>query len=177
MARRNPPAATQNGGFRRATPCINEMQCNAAQPTLRRYSLTVTKKRSPRHVEGNAWRSTCPERSGRRSTCADSRGVGARRPRRLGSPQVVSARGADDFSPVVNQGAAQKSALHPAGELQPLERRIALLGFGLGGADHKAFVRVDQRDVGVESRRDVALVGEPEALRWNPAQKLGHAVV
>src|SRR5262245_49655538 len=54
MARRNPPAATQNGGFRRATPCINEMQCNAAQPTLRRCSLTVTKKRSPRHVEGNA---------------------------------------------------------------------------------------------------------------------------
>src|SRR5262247_4922540 len=71
MARRNPPVATQNGGVRRATPCINEMQCNAAQPTLRPYSLTVTKKRSPRHVEGNAWRSTCPERSGRRSTCVD----------------------------------------------------------------------------------------------------------
>ena len=78
---------------------------------------------------------------------------------------------------MVDQGAAQEGALHPTAELLPFKRRIALLGFRLGRVNHEALVRVDQRDVGVEARCDIALVEQAEPPRRVPGQKLGHAIV
>src|SRR5262245_22600003 len=101
--------------------------------------------------------------------------------KRQGSPrrplQISPACRPDDVAAVVDQGTAQEGALHPAGEFHPFERGVALHGFRLGGADHEAFVRVDQRNVGVVAGRDIALAQQPEALCRLPAQELGHVVV
>src|SRR5262249_47976759 len=95
----------------------------------------------------------------------------------LRPPQIAAARRPDHVAIVVAERAAQERALHPAGELLALERRIALLRFRLLRAHHEAFVRIDQRDVGVETRRDVALVAQAKTLRRVPAEQLGHVVV
>jgi hypothetical protein len=79
--------------------------------------------------------------------------------------QILPARRTDDLPIIIDQAAAKESALHPAGERDALERRVALVGFGLGGADDEAFVRIDEGNVGVVAGRDVALGRKAEALR------------
>src|SRR5215831_18682723 len=85
-------------------------------------------------------------------------------------PHVLTARRSDDVAVVVDQSAAQKRALHPTGKFLPLERRISLLGFRLRSPNHKAFMWVDESDVGVETGSDIPLAEKAEALGRLEAQ-------
>jgi len=69
---------------------------------------------------------------------------------------------------MTDRNASQESGLDPTGELQPLEGGIALFGFGLGGVHREAFMRVDERDVGIVTRGDIPLAEQPKSLRWLP---------
>ena len=104
--------------------------------------------------------------------------------RKGGKPEVRPAVGAD-----IHRAAGRRScrrhrsmrpeecAFHPAGEFDAFEGRIALMGFGFRGANHKFGMRIDENDVGVVAGRDVAFAEQAEPLRRVPAQKLGHVVV
>src|SRR5215831_470324 len=89
----------------------------------------------------------------------------------------MTERSSSDFAAIIDRGAAQEGGLDPARELEPLEGRIALFGFGLGGVNQEAFVRVHERDVGIETRSDIALGEQTKPLRRLEAQKLSHMVV
>src|SRR5262249_37673302 len=88
--------------------------------------------------------------------------------------QVLTQRSSSDVPAIIDRDAAQERGLDPTRELQPLERRIALFGFGLGGVDHEALMWVHEGDVGIEARSDVALAEQTKPLRRLEAQKLGH---
>src|SRR5262249_8973498 len=90
---------------------------------------------------------------------------------------VLTARWSDDVAAMIDESAPQEGALHPTGEMEALEGRVTLLGFRLVGAYHESLMRVDQRNVGVKARSNIALVAQAEPLRRVPAQKLGHVVV
>src|SRR5262249_23306294 len=81
---------------------------------------------------------------------ADRRGLLLDRPM-----QIAAARRANDVTLMIDQGAAQKRTLDAAGEHLPLERRIALLGFRLGGANSEALIRIEQNDIGIVAGGDV----------------------
>jgi hypothetical protein len=53
----------------------------------------------------------------------------------VGAMQVLAAWRSQNLSTIVHQRAAQECRHNLCGELQSLERRVALLGFGLRGAD------------------------------------------
>src|SRR6478672_11156906 len=91
--------------------------------------------------------------------------------------QVSAPRRSDDVSMIKHRNATQEGGLDPASELDPLERRIALHGFGVGGANDEALMRVDERDVGIVTGGDIALAEQAEPLRRLEAQKLGHVLV
>src|SRR5215470_8902715 len=86
----------------------------------------------------------------------------------LRPPQVVTPRGADDLPVLTDRNPSQESGLDPTRELQPLEGGIALFGFGLGGVHREAFMRVDEGDVRIVTRSDIALAEQPKSLRWFP---------
>ena len=56
-------------------------------------------------------------------------------------------------------------------------KAIFLVGFRLGTADHKAFMRVNERDVGIVTWGDIALAEQAKPLRRVPTQKLSHVIV
>jgi hypothetical protein len=58
---------------------------------------------------------------------------------------------------VKDRNTAQECCLDPTREFQPFEGRVALFGFGLGGVNPETFMRVDESDIGVITRSDVAL--------------------
>src|SRR5215813_9702265 len=91
--------------------------------------------------------------------------------------QVLTQRSSSDVPAIIDRDAAQEGGLDPTRELQPLEGRIALFGFGLAGMDQEAFMRVHERDVGIETRSDIALAEQTKPLRRPEAQKLSHVVV
>src|SRR5262252_2177320 len=86
----------------------------------------------------------------------------------LRPPQVVTPRGADDLPVLTDRNASQESGLDPTREFQPLEGGIALFGFGLGGVHREAFMRVDEDDVGIVARSNIALAEQTKSLRWLP---------
>src|SRR5215813_9822243 len=91
--------------------------------------------------------------------------------------QILTQRSSSDLPAIIDRDAAQEGGLDPTRELQPLEGRIALFGFGLSRLDQEAFMWVHESDVGIETRSDVALAEQAKALRRLEAQKLGHMVV
>src|SRR5262245_51144834 len=91
------------------------------------------------------------------------------------APQIFAARWSDGFSIVVDEHTPKKGALDPTGELKAFEWRVALLGGRVGSAAHEAFVRIDEREVGIVAGSDVALPVQAEPPGRIPAQKLRHA--
>src|SRR5262249_56525503 len=91
--------------------------------------------------------------------------------------QVLTQRSSSDVPAIIDRDAAQEGGLDPTREVEPLEGRIALFGFGLGGVDHEALMRVHERDVGIETWSDIALGEQAKPLRRLEAQNLSQMVV
>src|SRR4030095_14385643 len=91
--------------------------------------------------------------------------------------QVAAARLAAHFSVLADELAAEESGLHPGGQLQTLEGRIALRRFRLRGAHRPGLARVDQGEVGIEAFGDVAFRVRAEAARGVRARQRRDPVV
>src|SRR5690606_15699482 len=95
---------------------------------------------------------------------------------RRSPPQVLPPGRADDLTALVDHLAAQERALHATTQLLTLERRVALIRLGLGGAHHERLVGVEQHQVGVEALGDIAFAVQAEAERRRAAGEFRHAV-
>src|SRR5204863_9414394 len=81
-----------------------------------------------------------------------------------------AARLAEDLAVLVDLHAAQERRLDARGELDSLERRVALRRRRLARADGPGAGGVDEGDVGAEPGRAVALAAQTEAPRGVPAR-------
>src|SRR5215831_9704217 len=76
--------------------------------------------------------------------------------RRGGAVKIAPARTADDVAVLADEHPAQERRLDARGELDPFEGRVALRRFGIPGAHRPGLTWVDERQVGVPARHDVA---------------------
>ena len=97
-------------------------------------------------------------------------GRGARSGPRRRAPEVAPARRAHDVAAVVDDLTAQERRHHLAPELLALEGRVPLGRRRVGGPHREGPVRVEQDEVGIVARGDVALAAEAEAPRRVPGR-------
>src|SRR5690242_13601408 len=86
--------------------------------------------------------------------------------------EATTARRADHLAPVVDEPAAQEGRDDPPGQLLALERRVALPGRRVGRPHRETLRRIDEGEIGIVTRCNIALAQEPEALRRIPGEYL-----
>src|SRR4030095_10258411 len=91
--------------------------------------------------------------------------------------QVAAARLAAHFSVLADELAAEESGLHPGGQLQPLEGRIALRRFRLRGAHRPGLARVDQGARGSTRARSASKPSAMSPFAFAPKRRAGFALV
>src|SRR6266581_4130643 len=91
--------------------------------------------------------------------------------------EISSACRADHVAVAIDGPTAQERGLYARCQLLSFERRVALRGLRIGGADDERLVRVHEHEVRVEARSDIALGEQPVAPRRVPGKQLGHVIV